>query len=516
VTTPRLRPELHATPSEDHGVRFFDVSDPRSGSKMRLYDFEWLIAAQMDGQRSLDDIASWAKNALHLDVTGNNLAAYADRLRELGFFSLPEGPSVLPPRDPNAMSSSITPLPPHAPTEAMSEDIPLEMNDELEDDSVTMKQDALPPREAPAMPAVIEATKPRSDERTDKNALQNKSAPPPAMHSHSGAEVTAPPRSTSSSSIIGLLIVLLLVGAVIAYVTLFAPSGAKVSIQVVRTREVVALHDGSGKLDKGAPRTLAFGESGKVTDVVASGTEVKAGMPLATLDGYGKIEKELTDVKDRLGFYQKQADAAQAKGEADAQKTAESKVAEKHKLLGDLEARATKLRLVAPGPGTVGKVSVTAGGEVKADAPAIEVSDIRTVATFSIPVDAAGKMKVGDEVTLQDATGGATCPGKITKVDGGNVTVEVADGAALKNGDEARLVKSKLAGVIVVPLAAVSKQGGADTVFVLSNGELHAKKVTIADRAGADVYVSAGLTAGDQVVTSGGALADGQKASANE
>lgn len=515
MTTPRLRPELHATPSEDQGVRFFDVSDPRSGGKMRLYDFEWLIAAQMDGQRSLDDIASWAKNALQLEVTGSNLRAYADHLRELGFFSLPEGPAVLPPRDPNAMSSSVTPLPPHAPTDTMSEDIALEMSDDLEDDSVTTKQEALP-RHAPP---TIETSKPRADERTDKNALQSKSDPQPVLGSpstHSAGEVTAPPRSSSSSSVIGLLIVLLLIGAVVAYITLFAPSGSKVSIQVVRTGEVVALHDGSAKLDKAAPRSLAFGEAGKVTDVVATGTEMKAGMPLATLDGYAKVEKELTDVKDRLGFYQKQADAAQQRGEADAQKTAESKVAEKRKLLGDLEARAAKLRLVAPGPGTVGKVSVTAGNDAKADAPAIEVSDTRTLATFTISPDAAGKLKVGDEVALQGASGGATCIGKIIKLDGGDVGVEVADGAALKSGDEARLVKSKLAGVIVVPQGAVSKKNGADTVFVLSNGELHAKKITIADRSGADVYVSAGLTAGDQVVTSGGELADGQKASANE
>ena len=123
---------------------------------------------------------------------------------------------------------------------------------------------------------------------------------------------------------------------------------------------------------KSEGQTLSFGEAGKVSDVVAAGTEAKAGMPLATLDSYAKIEKDLADVKDRAGYYEKQLATAKAKGDDEAAKAAEAKVAEKKKLLGELEARAGKVRLVAPGPGTVAQVLVTAGADAKAGAPVVQ------------------------------------------------------------------------------------------------------------------------------------------------
>ena len=83
-------------------------------------------------------------------------------------------------------------------------------------------------------------------------------------------------------------------------------------------REVVRLYDGAATVKKSEPQTLSFGEAGKVADVVAKDTEVKAGMPLATLDAFAKIEKELADVKDRAGFYEKQLAAAKAKNDEDA------------------------------------------------------------------------------------------------------------------------------------------------------------------------------------------------------
>jgi hypothetical protein len=61
VSTPRIRSELRATPAEEQGIKYFDVNDPRSGAKMRMYDFEWLIAQRMDGARPFDEIAAWAR-----------------------------------------------------------------------------------------------------------------------------------------------------------------------------------------------------------------------------------------------------------------------------------------------------------------------------------------------------------------------------------------------------------------------------------------------------------------------
>ena len=50
MTTPRLRSDLRSEPVEDaQGVLYFDVSDPKNGGVLRLFDFEWLLALKFDG-----------------------------------------------------------------------------------------------------------------------------------------------------------------------------------------------------------------------------------------------------------------------------------------------------------------------------------------------------------------------------------------------------------------------------------------------------------------------------------
>jgi RND family efflux transporter MFP subunit len=323
-----------------------------------------------------------------------------------------------------------------------------------------------------------------------------------------------PPARSSAGSIIGIVLVLAAVGGIIAYVKLMGGGGAaKVTTVVATPREVVRLYDGAATLKKSDGQTLSFGEAGKVSDVVAAGTEAKAGMPLATLDSYAKIEKDLADVKDRAGYYEKQLAAAKAKGDDEAAKAADSKVAEKKKLLAELEARAGKVRLVAPGPGTVAQALVTAGADVKAGAPVVRMADKRNVAEFKLAAADAAAMKSGAAVTLQPAAGGAPIAGRVVRVEGDTVTVELVDDAAAKPGDSLRLVKARVANVVPVPASALVKHDGSDVVFVLSDGVVHERKVTIVDKTGSEVLVGSGLTSGDQIVSSGAdSLKDGQKA----
>src|SRR6478609_2732424 len=88
MSTPRIRTDLQATPTEEGGIKYFDVSDPKSGARMRMYDFEWLIAERMDGRRAFDEVASWARERLGIQPTASDLENYAQRLGELGFFEL--------------------------------------------------------------------------------------------------------------------------------------------------------------------------------------------------------------------------------------------------------------------------------------------------------------------------------------------------------------------------------------------------------------------------------------------
>src|SRR5207248_2741878 len=100
------------------------------------------------------------------------------------------------------------------------------------------------------------------------------------------------------------------------------PQAAKVTVAVVSPREVVRLYSGVGAVKKAEPSTLSFGENGKVSMVAEKGSRVKADEPVAKLEAFDKIEKELIDVRDRLGFYEKQRAAAQAKNDDGAAKSA--------------------------------------------------------------------------------------------------------------------------------------------------------------------------------------------------
>jgi multidrug efflux pump subunit AcrA (membrane-fusion protein) len=507
TSTPRIRVDLQATPAEEGGIKYFDVSDPKSGSRMRLYDFEWLIAERMDGHRPFAEVASWARERLGIAPTASDLEEYARKLRDLGFFDFTDGDETPVVRaTPNA-ATMMRDAPGNGAGKASDDDMP-----PLVAEAPLMGSGRTPPvATAPTMAMPVTSERPAVTE--DRPAPQR--TPAPATHSTTGrtpAITQEPAGRSSAGSIIGIVLVLAVVGGIVAYVKLMGggAGAAKVATVVASPREVVRLYDGAATVAKSDGQTLSFGESGKVSDVVAAGTEAKAGMPLATLDSYPKIEKDLADVKDRAGYYEKQLAAAKAKGDEEAAKAAESKVNEKKKLLAELEARAGKVRLVAPGPVTVAQAMVTAGAEVKAGAPVVRLGDKRSIVEFKLPAADAATMKQGASVSLQPAAGGAPIAGRVAKVEGDTVTVELVDEAAAKPGDSLRLVKARVPNVVPVPPTALV---GSDTVFVLADGTVHARKVTVFDKTANELLIGSGLQRGDQVVSSGAEnLKDGEKA----
>ncbi len=519
MSTPRIRNDLKATPAEEGGIKYFDVSDPKSGSHMRLYDFEWLIAERMDGRRPFDEVASWARERLGIAPSASDLEEYAKRLRELGFFDLAESEDAPARSAPNAptMMREPPPLPSsgngarHAADE--DEDIPLVAEGEpmgADEPRVTSRNNA--PATAPTMAMPVTAERPAVPPPQPQPPQIER--PAPVAHAAPTARAEEPAPRSSAGSIIGIVLVLAVVGGIVAYVKLMGGGAAKVSTVMANPREVVRLYDGAAAVKKSEGQTLSFGEAGKISDVVAAGTEAKAGMPLATLDSYGKVEKDLADVKDRAGYYEKQLAAAKAKNDVEATKAAEAKVSEKQKLLAELEARAGKVRLVAPGPGTVAQVMVAAGADAKPGAPVVRLADKRSLAAFKLAAADAAAMKPAATVTLQPAAGGAPIAGRVATVEGDTVTVEIVDEAAAKPGDSLRLVKARVPNVVPVPASALVKRDGGDVVFVLADGVVHARKVTVVDRTGAEVLVGSGLTNGDQIVSAGAdGLSDGQKAS---
>lgn len=519
--TPRIRQDLKAIPTEEQGIKYFDVADPRSGSKMRLYDFEWLIAEQLNGSRRFDEVADYARDRLGLHPSASDIEAYASKLAELGFIE-----EYNPPLERIDDEPETTPLPvpvPAPPPTLATPQIELAVEPEEE---VTKEREAVgtaktmmavaatpappPPVEKPAPPAVttVEKKQPAPAPTPSQSSAMAAAAPTTTGKVTAIGDAAEPKKSGAGSMIVVILLILGVAGAV-AYMKFLKPQTTHVTVALASPREVVRLYDGSGVVKKGDSQALSFGEAGKVTDVVAKGTEVKPGMPLATLESYGAIEKQLADVKDRLKYYEGKLEASKAKNDEAGVKTDEAKVAEKKKLMGELEARAAKVRLIAPGTGTVTEVLVTAGGEAKAGEPAVKMGGKGMSADFK-----AEGPKPGEAVQVQTAAGGAPIAGKVTIAANGSVTVELPDDAPLKAGDQLRLVKKKEANVIPVPTAALTQRDGADVVFVLSDGEVHARKVTVTDKTPTEVFISSGLANGESVITSDAAsLQEGQKAS---
>jgi RND family efflux transporter MFP subunit len=65
-------------------------------------------------------------------------------------------------------------------------------------------------------------------------------------------------------------------------------------------------------------------------------------------------------------------------------------------------------------------------------------------------------------------------------------------------------------GTVTVPKSAVRKDGGKDVVWVVQNGRLERRAVSVGSTKGSEVTVTAGLSAGEKAVTEGpAALTEG-------
>ncbi len=82
--SPRFRQDLATSPVDADGVACVDVSDPKTGASFRLYDFEYQLALQLNGQ-PVANVVSWASEVYGAELTADSLDEFASRLRELGF-----------------------------------------------------------------------------------------------------------------------------------------------------------------------------------------------------------------------------------------------------------------------------------------------------------------------------------------------------------------------------------------------------------------------------------------------
>lgn len=95
---PRLRTDLESRQIQDElGIVYYDIYDPKSLGTLRLYEFEWLLAKQLEKPASLDQLIQATKDILGFGPTPEEMVEFVDHLRRFG---LCEPPLPAPPAFP--------------------------------------------------------------------------------------------------------------------------------------------------------------------------------------------------------------------------------------------------------------------------------------------------------------------------------------------------------------------------------------------------------------------------------
>ena len=81
---PRFRKDLEAATVESDGVAYVEVCDRKAGKEFRLYELEYAVAVALDG-RALSDVAASLRDNAGMELSVEQLEAFAQQLEELGF-----------------------------------------------------------------------------------------------------------------------------------------------------------------------------------------------------------------------------------------------------------------------------------------------------------------------------------------------------------------------------------------------------------------------------------------------
>ena len=172
--------------------------------------------------------------------------------------------------------------------------------------------------------------------------------------------------------------------------------------------------------------------------------------------------------------------------------------------------------LVAPFDGTVVGREAVAGRSVGGDDVLVEIADLKTVwAVLDVPEEHAAAVRPGQRARIRIEGSGDVRDGKVGRVaaavDARTRTVRVR--VDLENRDGGLKAGSFVRGeielaaphaAVLVPRDAVQRAQGHDLVFVrTAPGQFDPVSIEVGGRAGAEVEIVRGLSAGTEVVTTG-------------
>ncbi len=206
---------------------------------------------------------------------------------------------------------------------------------------------------------------------------------------------------------------------------------------------------------------------------------------------------------------------------------AEAQVAAARAQAAGAEEAASRTVVTAPLTGIVSERPAEPGEAVASGDPILTIVNTATLELVGrIPVDEAGSVRVGQPVTFTlDAFPGREFTGSVARKDPAadpstrqvgiyvrlpNPSGEVTAGQFARG----RVRGDRVEGAVTIPVTAVLGSGTTTTVFVIENGALVRRTVTLGprDEAAGLVAVTAGLKAGERVLARPtAAVTDGQR-----
>jgi len=191
--------------------------------------------------------------------------------------------------------------------------------------------------------------------------------------------------------------------------------------------------------------------------------------------------------------------------------------------------------LKSPVNGQVIKLHLTSGGPVAAGQPLLEIGDVRALeAVVDVLSSDARQMAPGAPVRLSPGVGAAPLAGRVTRIEPVaftkvsalgieeqrvNVVIDLDQPQNSTSGEgfrvDAHITLYAHDNALLVPTAALLREGPHWQVLVYQNGRAHARRVTVQERNADMAWVTStedgGVRAGDAVLLYPGAITDGQR-----
>ncbi|MGB8166285.1 MAG: efflux RND transporter periplasmic adaptor subunit [Chthoniobacteraceae bacterium] len=310
----------------------------------------------------------------------------------------------------------------------------------------------------------------------------------------------------------------------------FAPPPAAVTTVIVRAQTWQPVLNAVGSLKAVQGVTISTDLAGIVSEIAfESGTPVKKGALLVKLDtqqeeaqlrsAEARLELARTDIQRKRDLVQKKAIAV---SELD---TAQSQLAQTAADVEEMKALVARKQLTAPFDGLVGIRQVNLGQYLNPGAAIVPLQSLDPIyVEFSLPQQHIEAIAVGKKLRIS-ASGvtGDRFDGEITAIDSrvDEATRNVMIQGTMKNAEhklkpgmfvDVEVLLPEKAGVLAIPSSSIAYAPYGDSVYVVKDTqmpdgkaakEVQQKFVKLGPKRGDQVSVLSGLTAGDEVVSSG-------------